>query len=133
MVVCNIGTNARHVHADGRDGNGSGGARMRTLVVGAGALGGLVAARLRASWAAVCLATRNAESALELKASGLRVSGVGGSVTVDVPDIAAVRDYSGSEFDLIVLATKAHDAMAVAPTVTLLLGPGGTLLPIQSS
>ncbi len=44
---------------------------MRTLIVGVGALGGLVAARLRATGSPVWLATRNAESAAKLKASGL--------------------------------------------------------------
>lgn len=49
---------------------------MRTLIVGIGALGGLIAARLRAAGSPVWLATRNAESAARLKASGLRVTGV---------------------------------------------------------
>jgi ketopantoate reductase len=50
---------------------------MRTLIVGVGALGGLVAARLRAAGSPVWLATRDAESAARLKASGLRVTAWG--------------------------------------------------------
>jgi 2-dehydropantoate 2-reductase len=49
---------------------------MRTLIVGIGALGGLIAARLRAAGAPVWLATRNDESAARLKEYGLRVTGV---------------------------------------------------------
>ncbi|HEY6005662.1 MAG TPA: 2-dehydropantoate 2-reductase [Anaeromyxobacter sp.] len=106
---------------------------MRALIVGVGALGGLVAARLRASGAPVHLATRNAESAARLKASGLRVTGVGGVVSVDAAEVAPVDGYrAGDPFDLIVLATKAHDAMELAPELPALLGPGGTLLPIQN-
>jgi 2-dehydropantoate 2-reductase len=106
---------------------------MRTLIVGAGALGGLVAARLRAAGSPVSLATRNAESAAKLKKSGLQVTGVGGALSIVVEDIAPVDDYSAREpFDLIVLATKAHDAIQVAPTLAGLLGDGGTLLPIQN-
>jgi 2-dehydropantoate 2-reductase len=106
---------------------------MRTLVVGAGALGGLIAGRLRGSGAPVCVATRNAESAVKLKASGLRVTGVGGSVAVDLPEVACIDEYSGSDpFELIVVATKAQDAIAVAPRLSLLLGLDGTLLPIQN-
>jgi 2-dehydropantoate 2-reductase len=106
---------------------------MRTLIVGVGALGGVIAARLRASGSPVWLATRNAESAARLKASGLRVTGVGGAVSVDAAEVAAVDEYcSRDPFDLIVLATKAHDAIAVAPGLSGLLGPGGTLLPIQN-
>ena len=88
---------------------------MRTLVVGIGALGGLIAARLRAAGSPVWLATRNAESAARLKASGLRVTGVGGAVSVETVEVAPLDEYlTGSRFDLIVLATKAHDAIEVA-------------------
>ncbi|HYL75063.1 MAG TPA: 2-dehydropantoate 2-reductase [Bryobacteraceae bacterium] len=106
---------------------------MRTLIVGIGALGGIVAARLRAVGVPVRLATRNAESAARLKASGLRVIGVGGSLTVEASEVAAVDEYSTRDsFDLIVLATKANDAIQVAPRLVELLRPGGTLLPIQN-
>lgn len=106
---------------------------MRTLIVGVGALGGLVAARLRATGSPVWLATRNAESAAKLKASGLRVTGVGGALSVEVPEVAPVDEYrTGDAFDLIVLATKANDAIEVAPGLSRLLEPGGTLLPIQN-
>jgi 2-dehydropantoate 2-reductase len=106
---------------------------MRTLIVGVGALGGVVAARLRASGSPVWLATRNAESAARLMASGLRVTGVGGAVSVDTVDVAPVDQYGARDpFDLIVLATKAHDAMEVAPRLSGPLGPRGTLLPIQN-
>lgn len=106
---------------------------MRTLVVGIGALGGLVAARLQAAGSSVWLATRNAASAATLKGSGLRVGGVGGAVAVEARQIAAVDEYrAGDRFDLILLATKAHDAIEVAPRLATLLAAGGTLLPIQN-
>ncbi|MDB5174705.1 MAG: 2-dehydropantoate 2-reductase [Phycisphaerales bacterium] len=106
---------------------------MRTLIVGVGALGGLVAARLLAAGSPVWLATRNTESAARLKASGLRVTGAGGAVSVEAPEVAPVDEYlTGETFDLIVLATKAHDAIEVAPKLSPLLRRGGTLLPIQN-
>lgn len=107
---------------------------MRTLIVGAGALGGLIAARMRAAQIPVSLATRDETSARTLRASGLRVSGVGGSFSVEIPDVASLPDHLAADarFDLIVLATKAHDAIAVAPDCARLLAPGGTLLPIQN-
>jgi 2-dehydropantoate 2-reductase len=106
---------------------------MRTLIIGIGALGGLIATRLRASGASPCLATRNADTAARLKASGLRVSGVGGTELADVPEVAPLDAYGGREaFDLVVLATKAQDAVDVAPRLPALLATGGTLLPIQN-
>jgi 2-dehydropantoate 2-reductase len=106
---------------------------MRTLIVGVGALGGVIAARLRAAGAPIWLATRTSELAAQLRDSGLRVTGVGGALSVDVEEVATVDEYRAREpFDLIVLATKAHDAIAVAPTLSNVLDPTGTLLPIQN-
>jgi len=106
---------------------------MKTLVVGAGALGGIIGARLLAAGASVSLATRNATSAEEIKASGLRVTGIGGDLSIEAGEVAPLAEYSvPGTFDLIVLATKARDAIDVAPSVVRLLAPGGTLLPLQN-
>jgi glutamyl-tRNA reductase len=64
------------------------GTSMKTLIVGIGALGGLIAARLRAAGLPVWLATRDAEQADKLRASGLRVTGMGGAATVQTTTIA---------------------------------------------
>jgi 2-dehydropantoate 2-reductase len=106
---------------------------MKTLIVGVGALGGLIGARLHAAGARVWLATRDAESAERLRRSGLRVTGVGGDLVVETPPVASLDQYAaGDAFDLIVLGTKAQDAMDVAPRLSALLSRGGTLLPIQN-
>src|ERR1700730_5211911 len=106
---------------------------MKTLVVGAGALGGIIAARLLAGGASVSIATRNATAAEELKASGLRVIGIGGELSTEAGEVAPLAEYSvPGTFDLIVLATKAQDAMDVASSLLRLLAPRGTLLPIQN-
>jgi 2-dehydropantoate 2-reductase len=103
------------------------------LIIGVGALGGVIAARLRAAGERVWLATRDQDSAARLRASGLRVTGVGGDAAVEIADVAPVEAYAAGEgFDLVVLATKAQDAIAVAPAAVRLIGPGGTLLPIQN-
>ena len=108
---------------------------MRTLVVGVGALGGTIATRLRTSGVDVSLAVRNRETAELLKRSGLQLSGIGGPASVASIDVdaAPLEAYSAEDgFDLIVLATKARDAIDLAPRVTRLLRRGGTLLPIQN-
>ncbi|MEZ2346488.1 ketopantoate reductase family protein [Terriglobus sp. RCC_193] len=106
---------------------------MKILIVGIGALGGTIAARAIDRGIDVCLATRSAESAEALRESGLRVSGIGGDVQVAAVDVAPITNYrKGSKFHLIVLATKAQDALNIAPVLMPLLVPSGVLLPIQN-
>ncbi len=106
---------------------------MQILIVGIGALGGTIAARAIRAGLPVRLAVRNTDSAEALRRSGLRVSGLGGEVTADVIDVAAVEDYGkGDQFNLILLATKAQEALEIAPHVVDLLAPGGIMLPIQN-
>jgi 2-dehydropantoate 2-reductase len=106
---------------------------MKTLIVGAGALGGIIGVRLLAAGASVSLTTRNATSAEELKASGLRVTGMGGDLSIEAGEVAPLAEYSVSEsFDLMILVAKAQDAIDVEPGLVRLVAPGGTLLPIQN-
>jgi 2-dehydropantoate 2-reductase len=106
---------------------------MRTLIVGVGALGGVIAGRLLDAGGAVELATRDAATAGRLQASGLRVSGIGGQIVIPrLTNVAPFDAYAGEQFDLIVLATKAHDAMTLAPRARGMLGQTGVLLPIQN-
>ena len=106
---------------------------MRTLIVGIGALGGTIATRAISAGKPVWLATRDAESARALRSSGLRVSGIGGAASAGSVQVAAIEEYvRGDRFDLILLATKAHDALEIAPFLSTLLASGGALLCIQN-
>ena len=106
---------------------------MQILIVGIGALGGTIAARALSAGVPVRLAARNTDSASALRRSGLQLSGIGGAVRADAIDVAAIEDYGkGDQFDLILLATKAQDALEIAPHVLDLLAPGGVILPIQN-
>jgi 2-dehydropantoate 2-reductase len=106
---------------------------MQTLIVGVGALGGTIGARVLAAGHSVSLATRDASTADQIRAVGLTTLGVGGRGNVPVSQIAAIDAYkSPGSFDLILLATKAHDAMLIAPRLVELLTPTGFLLPIQN-
>src|ERR1700745_1839089 len=110
-----------------------GGFKMQILIVGIGALGGTIAARALRAGLPVRLAARNTESAEVLRRSGLRVSGIGGEVEADTIDVAALEDYGKrTQFDLILLATKAQQALEVAPQGVGLLAPEGVILPIQN-
>lgn len=106
---------------------------MRTLIVGIGAVGGVVSTRALCAGIPVCLATRTKETATRLRTSGLRVSGVGGEGVCIPGVVSPLGEYMGREkFDLILLATKAQDALDVSSSLLDLLSPGGTLLSIQN-
>jgi 2-dehydropantoate 2-reductase len=106
---------------------------MKTLIAGAGALGGLLAARLLSNGVPVWLAVRDEASAARLKAAGLRASGAGGDARAAVQDVAALDTYTSADrFALVVLATKAHDALKIAPGLAQCLAPDGVLLPLQN-
>jgi 2-dehydropantoate 2-reductase len=106
---------------------------MQILIVGVGALGGTIAARAIGTGLLVRLATRNSDSAQKLRRSGLSVTGIGGEVRAGAIDVAAVEAYGkGDRFDLILLATKAQDALEVAPHLVGLLAPEGVILPLQN-
>jgi len=106
---------------------------MRILIVGLGALGGVIATRLQAAGIPVHLAVRSADSAVRLKAVGLMVTGAGGEASAAAAAVEPLEAYAGAEpFNLIVLATKAQDALAAASALPILLASDGALLPIQN-
>src|SRR5262249_62048988 len=89
---------------------------LRTLIIGAGALGGLIGARLAATGAQVSFAVRDRASAERLRQAGFRVSGVGGPVIVPASEVTALDEVQAApELDLVVLATQAPDAMETPP------------------
>lgn len=105
---------------------------MKTLIVGMGALGGVIAARLFAAGGSAALATRDSASADALKKSGLHVSGIGGQARATPQRIAPLDDFLHDKIDLIVLATKAHAAIETGPALASCLTDRGILLPIQN-
>lgn len=106
---------------------------MECLIVGIGAVGGVIATRLAAAGVPMSLATRDEQSAAALRASGLHVTGVGGDARAPVERADALAKYARTgTFDLIVLATKAREAVALAPQLVSLLRKKGTLLPLQN-
>lgn len=106
---------------------------MDCLIVGVGAVGGVLATRLLAAGARVSLATRTEQSAEAVRASGLHVSGIGGEARAPGSQIEPLAKYTVARaFDLIVLATKGREALGIAPQLMPLLSKTGTLLPLQN-
>lgn len=107
--------------------------RTRILIIGIGALGGTFAARALNAGVSVFMAARDEQVARTLRFSGLEVSGFGESILVPAFRVATVQAYRTAEkFDLILLATKAHEALEISSQLPDLLRPGGAILPIQN-
>lgn len=101
---------------------------MRTLVAGAGAVGGYFGGRLLEAGRDVTFLVR-ARRAAELAAEGLRIRSRMGDVTISAPRAIVAEDLA-EPFDLVLLSLKAYnlaDAMAsFAPAV----GNGTAILPL---
>ena len=104
---------------------------MKICVVGAGAIGGLLGARLAVAGEEVTLVARGAH--LEaIRARGLEVAMNDGAV-VRAADIAATDDMKecGPQ-DLVVLAVKAHQIAPIAGELSALFGRGTVVLTTQN-
>ena len=104
---------------------------MRICVVGAGAIGGLLGARLAEAGEDVTLIARGAH--LEaIRARGLAVTLADG-VVVHATDLAATGDMGecGAQ-DLVILGVKAHQIAPIVDEIHGLLGPNTIVLTTQN-
>ena len=104
---------------------------MRICVVGAGAIGGLLGARLAEAGEDVTVIARGAH--LEaIRARGLEVTLADG-VVVHATDIAATSDMGecGAQ-DLVVLGVKAHQIAPIVDEIQGLLGPDTIVVTTQN-
>ncbi|HEV7370229.1 2-dehydropantoate 2-reductase [Arenibaculum sp.] len=99
---------------------------MRVTIFGAGAIGGLLAARFAAAGADVRLVARGAQLAA-LRSRGLTLVTSAGRFRHDLPatdDTAALGPQ-----DCVILATKAHSIPLAVPAIQPLLGPDTVVVP----
>lgn len=102
---------------------------MRLVIVGAGAIGGFLGARLARSGADVTLIARGPHLAA-MRANGLRVFGAGEDVTVPVrctDDLRAIRDA-----DVVFLTMKANALAPVARELGALLRDDAAVVTAQN-
>ena len=104
---------------------------MRIAVIGAGAIGGYLGARLALSGEEVSFVARGAN--LEaIRAGGFRLIEEDGSERV-ATNVRAVRDMSeAGPQDYVLLALKAHQVAAVAPGMRALFGPETAVVTMQN-
>ena len=99
---------------------------MKVCVVGAGAIGSWIGARLANSGNDVCLVTRG-EHLESIRRQGLRL--VSGATEENVRLPASDRPESFGVQDIVFLTVKAHSIGAVLPYIHGLLGDGTAVVP----
>jgi 2-dehydropantoate 2-reductase len=104
---------------------------VKIAIIGVGAIGGFVGARLAHCGEDVTFIARGAN--LEaLQSRGIRLL-LGDGSEQAVPHVKATSDYAAAgPQDLVILAMKAHQVEAVAREVPKLFGPETTVLPMQN-
>jgi 2-dehydropantoate 2-reductase len=102
---------------------------MRICVVGAGSIGGLLAAKLSASGEDVTVIARGPHLAA-IRQNGLKLIEPEGEIVAPVEATSTLADLG--EQDLIVLAVKAHQIADVAPQIAKVLASGTTVLTAQN-
>jgi 2-dehydropantoate 2-reductase len=102
-------------------------ARVRICVVGAGAIGGVLAAGLGAAGADVCVLARGATLSA-IRASGLRVESASGEEAVTVKLPASADGAELGEQDVVIVAVKAQSLPGAVPGIVPLLGPRTAVL-----
>jgi 2-dehydropantoate 2-reductase len=82
---------------------------MRYIIIGAGAVGGTIGARLKLSGHEVVLVARGAHYAA-LRDQGLRFATPAGVVTLDIPVVAGPGELSLRPGDVLILTVKTQDS-----------------------
>lgn len=104
---------------------------MRVAVVGAGAIGGLVGARLALAGEDVTCIVRGA-NLQAIRAGGLRLLAPDGTEEV-AREVQATDDCTtAGPQDVVVIAVKAHQLPELAPQLAPLIGPATCIVPMQN-
>lgn len=104
---------------------------MKIAIIGAGAIGGYVGAKLALAGEDITCIVRG-ENLRAIREGGLRLILQDGSEQV-ARDVRATDDYGAAgPQDLVILATKAHQVAAVAGELPKLLGPRTAIVTMQN-
>jgi 2-dehydropantoate 2-reductase len=104
---------------------------MKIAIIGAGAIGGYVGAKLALAGEEVTFIVRG-ENLRAIREHGMRLQFADGSEQV-ARDVRATDDYGAAgPQDLVILATKAHQVAAVAGELPRLFGPDTAVVTMQN-
>lgn len=104
---------------------------MRIAIIGAGSIGGYLAAKLILSGQQVTLIVRG--SNLEaIRSKGLKLRLPDGTEETAIPDLATDDRAAAGPQDVVIIGVKGQQLPAVAPTLGPLLGPDTAIVPAQN-
>src|SRR5262245_8984832 len=104
---------------------------MRICIVGAGATGGFLGARLALAGEQVTLIARGAHlEAIRQNSLALRMAD--GSAEVVTPALATSDMAEAGQQDVVIVTVKAHGLAAVAPAMRALYGPTTMVMTAQN-
>jgi 2-dehydropantoate 2-reductase len=104
---------------------------MKICIVGAGAIGGMLGARLANAGESVTFVEKNAEHAHAIRTKGLRIEGEGGDVLATGIDVVDDVRAAG-QHDLVVIAVKAHQIPLIVPDIRATFGPETMVMTVQN-
>lgn len=105
---------------------------MKICVIGAGAMGGLLGAKLSLAGERVTFVGRDRKHLAAIEANGLRVLMRDGQELV-ARNVAVTHELAApGPQDLVILAVKAHQVAAVAPGIGALFGPQTIVMTVQN-
>src|ERR1044071_5491941 len=100
---------------------------MKTLILGAGAIGGYIGGRLQQSGADVTFLVRPARREALAK-TGLVIKSPKGDVTQKVKTV--LKGGEGGPYDIVLLTNKAYDMDSALEVVAPAVGPRHTIVPM---
>ncbi len=104
---------------------------MRICIIGAGAIGGMLGARLALAGESVTFVEKNAEHAHAIRTHGLRLEADGDAVVATNIDVTDDLGAPGPQ-DLVIIAVKAHQIPLLLPDIRKLFGPQTMVMTVQN-
>jgi 2-dehydropantoate 2-reductase len=105
---------------------------QRVLVVGAGAIGGVVSTGLLGSGRALTVLTTNERIHAALEANGFRLAGTAAAPERTLADVRAVLDDDTAPFDFVLLATQPPQVEEAIRDVARFVAPDGRVVCFQN-